>query len=165
MLVGLAAIVIQIIRGHTPIDAQPFLITYLVILVPSLLFLTAISIALNVLLRNKYVVYMVSVGTGAGLFYLYSIGYHHWLYNPLLYQLWKYADLTGAGNNQARIFLQRLYCLGIASASLSLAHLFFQRKSTTGLITAGRPNGNGWSLLIMIASVAIAAVVGSMIVA
>src|SRR3989441_4212335 len=165
VLVGLAAIVIQIIRGHTPIDAQPFLITYLVILVPSLLFLTAISIALNVLLRNKYVVYMVSVGTGAGLFYLYSIGYNHWLYNPLLYQLWKYADLTGAGNNQARIFLQRLYCLGIASASLSLAHLFFQRKSTTGLITAGRPNGNGWSLLIMIASVAIAAVVGSMIVA
>jgi len=165
VLVGLAAIVIQIIRGHTPIDAQPFLITYLVILVPSLLFLTAISIALNVLLRNKYVVYMVSVGTGAGLFYLYSIGYNHWLYNPLLYQLWKYADLTGAGNNQARIFLQRLYCLGIASASLSLAHLFFQRKSTTGLITAGRPNGNGWSLLIMIASVAIAVVVGSMIVA
>ena len=165
VLVGLAAIVIQIIRGHTPIDAQPFLITYLVILVPSLLFLTAISIALNVLLRNKYVVYMVSVGTGAGLFYLYSIGYNHWLYNPLLYQLWKYADLTGAGNNQARIFVQRLYCLGIASACLSLAHLFFQRKSTTGLITAGRPNGNGWSLLITIASVAIAAVAGSLIVA
>ncbi|PYS55229.1 MAG: hypothetical protein DMF76_26210 [Acidobacteria bacterium] len=165
VLVGLTAIVIQIIRGHTPIEVQSFLITYSVILLPSLIFLTAISIALNVLLRNKYLVYTVSVGTGAGLFYLYSIGYNHWLYNPLLYQLWKYDDLTGSGNNQARIFIQRLYCLGIASACLSLAHIFFQRKSRTGLITAGRLNGNGWALLVTIASVAMAAVSGSMIVA
>ncbi len=165
VLVGMTAIVIQIIRGHTPIEVQPFLITYSAILLPGIVLLTALSLALNVLLRNKYLVYMISIGTGAGLFYLYSIGYRHWLYNPLLYQLWKYADLTGAGNNQARIFMQRLYCLGIASACLSLAHIFFQRKSVTGLITAGRLNGNGWSLLITIASVAIAAVAGSMIVA
>ncbi|PYS27715.1 MAG: hypothetical protein DMF75_19865, partial [Acidobacteria bacterium] len=164
VLVGLIAIVIQIIRGHTPIEVQPFLITYSVILLPSLISLTAISIALNVFLRNKYLVYMVSIGTGAGLFYLYSIGHNHWLYNPLLYQLWNYAELTGAGNNQARIFMQRLYCLGIATACLSLAHVFFQRKSTTGLITAGRLNGNGWSLLITIASVAIAVIAGSLIV-
>src|SRR5437588_4472917 len=164
VLVGLTAIVIQIIRGHTPIEVQSFLITYSVILLPSLIFLTAISIALNVFLRNRYVVYMVSIGTGAGLFYLYSIGHNHWLYNPLLYQLWNYAELTGAGNNQARIFMQRLYCLGIATACLSLAHVFFQRKSTTGLITAGRLNGNGWSLLITIASVAIAVIAGSLIV-
>jgi len=165
VLVGMTAIVIQIIRGHTPIEVQPFLITYSAILLPGIVLLTALSLALNVLLRNKYLVYMISIGTGAGLFYLYSIGYKHWLYNPLLYQLWKYADLTGAGNNQARIFMQRLYCLGIASACLSLAHIFFQRKSVTGLITAGRLSGNGWSLLITIASVAIAAVAGSMIVA
>jgi len=164
VLVGLTAIVIQIVRGHTPIEIQPFLRIYLVILLPGLVFLTAISIALNVLLRNKHLVYMVSIGTGAGLFYLYSIGYNHWLYNPLLYQLWKYSDLTGAGTNQARILTQRLYCLGIASACLSLAHFFFQRKSTTGLITAGRLNGSGWSVLITIASVAIAVVAGLMIV-
>ncbi len=162
-LVGLTAIVIQFFRGHGPIEIKPFLTTYSVILLPGIVFLAAISVGLNVLLRNKYLVYMVSIGTGAGLFYLYSIGYKHWLYNPLLYQLWKYADLTGAGNNQARIFMQRLYCLGIASACLSLAHIFFQRKSTTGLITAGRLNGHGWSLLITIASVAIAVIAGSMI--
>ena len=165
VLVGVTAIVIQIIRGHAAIEIQPFLITYSVILLPSLLFLTALSVALNVVLRNKYLVYMISIGTAAGLFYLYSIGYNHWLYNPLLYQLWNYADLTGAGNQHARIFMQRLYCLGLASACLSLAHLFCPRKSTTGLITGGRLNGNGWSLLITFASVAIAVVAGSMIVA
>jgi len=65
---------------------------------------------------------------GAGLFYLYGQGYNHWLYNPMLYQLWNYADLTGAGNKLGTILTHRLYCVTIASAFLSLAHLFFQRK-------------------------------------
>ena len=55
--------------------------------------MTAFVIALNVLLRNKYVTYVVATGTGAGLIYLYNLGYNHWLYNPL-YRLWKYTDLT-----------------------------------------------------------------------
>ena len=59
--------------------------------------MTAPSIALNVLLRDKYFTYALSIGTGVGLFYLYSQGYNHWLYNPVLYNLWTYSDLTGAG--------------------------------------------------------------------
>jgi hypothetical protein len=67
---------------------------------------------------------VIAVGTGAGLFYLYSIGYNHWLYNPLLYKLWTYADLT-----TPTILTQRLYCLALAAACLVLAHIFFERKS------------------------------------
>ena len=52
---------------------------------------------LNVLLRDKYFAYAVSIGLGGALFYLYSIGQNHWLYNPLAYRLWSYADLT-SGN-------------------------------------------------------------------
>ena len=58
--------------------------------------MTAAAIALNVLLRDKYLAYAVCIATGAGLFYLYNVGYNHWLYNPALYQLWTYSDLTGA---------------------------------------------------------------------
>ena len=122
--------------------------------------MTGVSIALNVLLRDKYVAYAVSIGTGAGLFYLYSIGYNHWLYNPLLYRLWKYADLTGAGSNQAAILLHGIYCLAIASACLAIAHLFFQRKSTRGFQAEGRLSATGWSILIAVVSVATAAVTG-----
>jgi len=46
----------------------------------------------------------------------------------MLYQLWNYADLTGAGNKLGTILTHRLYCVAIASACLSIAHLFFQRK-------------------------------------
>jgi hypothetical protein len=84
--------------------------------------------ALNVILRNKYLAYVAAAGTGASLFYLYSIGYKHWLYNPLLYQLWKYPDLTGAA-----VLMYRLYCLTLTVMSLAVAHLFFQRKSGVAL--------------------------------
>src|SRR5215217_1086593 len=113
VVVGLIAIVIQLVRGHTPVDFSAYLMVYGVVLVPNIIFLAAVVVASNVLLRNKYLVYVGAVGTGAGLFYLYSIGYNHWLYNPLLHQLWKYQDLTSA-----KILASRLYCLMVAGACL-----------------------------------------------
>jgi len=123
--VGLIAMLVQLVRGHTPVDFSAYLIVYGVVLVPGITFLTALVAALNVLLRNKYVAYVVAVGTGAGLFYLYSAGYNHWLFNPLLYQHWKYQDLTSA-----KILASRLYCLALAAVCLALAHLFFERRSS-----------------------------------
>jgi ABC-type transport system involved in multi-copper enzyme maturation permease subunit len=158
VLVGVTAIVIQFLRGHTPVEIQAYLITYSVILLPGMFFMTAVSTVLNVLLRDKYVAYAMSIGTGVGLFYLYSQGYNHWLYNPLLYQLWKYSDLTGAGNNQGTILMHRLYCVAVAALFLSLAHLFFQRKSTKGFSVNGRLSAVGWSSLIAIVSVVVAVI-------
>ena len=164
VLVGLAAILIQLFRGHTPLFISAYLITYSVILLPSIVFTTGVSIALNILLRDKYVVYALSTGIAAGLLYLYNQGYHHWLYNPLLYQLWTYADLTGGGSNQGTILIHRIYCLAIAGTCLSLAHLFFQRKSATRLFVNHRPSGHGLSLLIGLVSLAIAFLSAMMIV-
>jgi ABC-type transport system involved in multi-copper enzyme maturation permease subunit len=124
MLGGATAICAQMLRGYTPVDLSAYFIINGVVVVPSIIFMTAMVVALNVLLRNKYVSYVIAVGTGAGLFYLYSIGYNHWLYNPLLYKLWTYADLT-----TPTILAQRLYCLALAAACLVLAHVFFERKS------------------------------------
>jgi hypothetical protein len=75
------------------------------------------------MLRDKYVAYAVSVGLAGGLFYLYTTGYNHWLYNPLLYRLWTYSDLASGG-----MLLRRLYWLAIAAICLALAHVFFARK-------------------------------------
>jgi ABC-2 type transport system permease protein len=124
MLGGATAICAQILRGYTPVDLSAYFIINGVVVVPSIIFMIAMVVALNVLLRNKYASYVIAVGTGAGLFYLYSIGYNHWLYNPLLYKLWTYADLT-----TPTILTQRLYCLALAAACLVLAHIFFERKS------------------------------------
>jgi ABC-type transport system involved in multi-copper enzyme maturation permease subunit len=163
VLVGLTSIVIQLLRGHTPLEVPAYLTVYTVILFPSVAFLTAASIALNVFLRDKYLAYAVSIATCVGLFYLYSQGHNDWLYNPLLYQLWKYADLTGAGSNQATILTHRIYCLAITSACLSLALLFFQRKSTKRFMVDGRLGGAGRAILTAVVSVAAALIAGLMI--
>ena len=160
VLVSGTAIVVQVVRGHTPIDLRAYLVIYGVILLPTVVFTTSMSIALNVLLRNKYLAYVVMVAAGVGLFYLYSIGYNHWLYNPALLHLWTYADLTSAGSRQATIVIHRLYCLAIAGLCLGLGHLFFQRRSTKGFVVDGRLAGAAWSLLLAILSLAIAVVSG-----
>ena len=126
-LVGLAAILIQLFRAQTPVEVSAYLITYSVVLFPTIVFVTAASIALNVLLRSKYFAYAVSIAIGIGLLYLYNHGYNHWLYNPALYQLWTYSDLTGPGSGQGRILMQRLYWLALSCVCLVLAHLGFRR--------------------------------------
>ena len=121
---GLTTIVTQVVRGYTPVDLSAYLIINSVVVVPGVVFLTSFVVALNVLLRNKYLVYVVAVGTGAGLIYLYNIGYKHWSYNPLLYQLWTYQDLTSA-----TMLAHRLYSIALAAACLALAHLLFERRT------------------------------------
>jgi ABC-type transport system involved in multi-copper enzyme maturation permease subunit len=121
---GLTTVVAQLFRGHTPIDFSAYLIINSVVVVPAVIFLSSFVVALNVILRNKYLVYVVAFGLGAGLIYLYNIGYKHWTYNPLLYQLWNYHDLTST-----TMLGQRLYSLALAATCLALAHVLFARRS------------------------------------
>jgi ABC-2 type transport system permease protein len=162
-IAALTAIAIQLLRGHAPVELYPYLVTYSVIVIPSIVFMAGVSILLTVVLSEKYLAYVVIVGVGAGLFYLYSQGHNHWLYNPVLYQLWTYPDLAGAGNNQTTILIHRIYCLGVAMACLSVAHLLFRRKSTKGFWVEGRLTGNGWSILLALLSLATAIITGRII--
>lgn len=164
-LVGLTAIVIQLIRGHRPVEVSAYLRVYSVILIPSIALMAGTSLALSVLLRDKYLAYAVAVATGAGLFYLYSQGYNHWLYNPVLYQLWTYSDLAGAESNTGRILTHRVYCLALASLGVALAHLWFPRKSLLkSLRSTGRLGYSGWALIVAALSVAVAVITGLMII-
>ena len=163
VLVGLTAIVIQFLRGHTPVEIQAYFITYSVILLPGMFFVSGVSVVLNVLLRDKYLAYAVSIGSGAGLFYLYSQGHNHWLYNPLLYQLWKYADLTDGGNRIFQILAQRVFWMAIAFIGLSLAHLFCRRPSNRRLLARGRLTSSGWSISVLLAFTTVAVVAGLLV--
>jgi ABC-type transport system involved in multi-copper enzyme maturation permease subunit len=122
--VGGTAIAIQIVRGHTPVELLPYFGIYAVILIPGVVALAAVSVLMNVVLRDRYLVYAVSIGMGAGAFYLYGQGHTHWLYNPFLYQRWSYAELMSAG-----VLLNRLYWLGVAGGSLLIANWVFERKA------------------------------------
>ena len=122
---GLATIGAQLFRGFTPIDLPAYFLINSIVMVPNVIFIIALVLLMNVVLRNKYLAYVAAVGTGAGLIYLYNIGYNHWSYNPTLYGLWNYGNLTSRP-----ILASRLYCFALAAVCLALAHLLHQRKST-----------------------------------
>jgi ABC-type transport system involved in multi-copper enzyme maturation permease subunit len=136
VLIGVTAIATQFLRGHRPVELRPYLLTYSLIVFPGLVFLAAMALLLNVVLREKYATYAVSVGVGATMFYLYSMGYVNWLYNPVSYHLWKYADLVGG--NRSVLLWQRSFWLAVALLLLALAHVCFARKMSPGVPRASR---------------------------
>jgi len=147
-LIGLTALSIQLVKGDTPVELSGYLSVYGWILLPSVTFVAALSVALNVLLRDKYVTYVVSFAAVGGLFYLYTQGYNHWLYNPVLYGLWTYADLAGTSGSRTPILTHRVYCLALTFVSLGLAHLYFPRRMEKGLEGEGPLGSHGWSILV-----------------
>jgi ABC-type transport system involved in multi-copper enzyme maturation permease subunit len=162
-LVGLTAAGIQIYKGHAPFEPQKYLATYALISTPSVMFMTAAAVALNVLLRDKYLTYAVSLALAGVLYYLTGQGFHNPLYNPVLYQLWSPADLENGGGRLALILTHRLYCLALSALLLSLALIFFERKSTKGFMTGGRLSGTGRAVLAAVASTLLAVLTGLII--
>jgi len=129
IVAGLAAMLTQFLRGQTPIDVASYLLIYTLILVPSLIFMAAASLALNVLLRDKYLCYAVTIAMGSALIYLYSQGFNHWFYNPVLYGLWTESDFASRERVSYLMWL-RVYCMALAAVGLVAAHAFFPRRSS-----------------------------------
>ena len=160
LLVGAAAVAVQICKGHTPVEPTAYAATYGLILLPGAAFMIAAATALNVALRDKYLAYAACLALGGGLFYLYNLGFNHPLYNPLLYGLWTPADLTGASKRLPQILTHRAYCLALAGLCLALAHLCFERGTAKGGPAGGRLSGRA---LAVLAAAAAAALAGSLV--
>jgi ABC-2 type transport system permease protein len=125
--VGVIAIVLQVVKNNAPLELSTYLNVYSLILIPNAIFLCAIFLALHVLLRRRYLAYAASIGLCVGMFYFYSVGYTGWLYNPLLYNLWSYSDLTGP--NLLRILMHRGYILVLAACFITVAHVANARRT------------------------------------
>lgn len=150
--VGLAAVAIQFLRSHTPVELFAYFRVYGLVLLPGTIFVTAFCVLANIVLRNKYVAYVFSIGTAVGLFYSYSSGNNHWLYNPLLYGVWSYADLIQPATLWPIVW-QRAFWLAASVFCVALGHFLFPRKSTRGLKDSFTRR---WSLIVAIASLAAA---------
>lgn len=151
-LVGLTALALQLFRGAASVELSPYLIIYTVILLPTIAFMVGAAIALNVLLRDKHLAHAAGVALGVGLFYLLGRGYINWLYNPVLYRLWAYSDMTGLGPYRTGLLLHRVYWLAITAACLALAHLFFRRDPSRRLLVGRRLTDFGGAALVLAAA-------------
>jgi ABC-2 type transport system permease protein len=160
VLVALTAIGVQIFKGDAPLEVETYLKTYAVILVPSAVFMIAASVALNLLLRDKYLAYAASLAVGGTIYYLTGQGYNNWLYNPVLNQLWTPTDLANGGSALTRILVHRVYCLALSALLLALGQLVFERKTTKALKENNRLSGRGWTILAAVIFALIAVITG-----
>jgi ABC-type transport system involved in multi-copper enzyme maturation permease subunit len=151
-LVALTVICLQLYKGHAPLEPGVHLKTYALITVPSVLFMIAASTAVNVLLRDKYLAYAVSLAVGGAVYYLAGPGRYNWLYNPVLYKLWTPGEIVQGGDALKRILIYRLYDVALAGLALSAALLFFERKNARGW----KLRGNALAILAACASAALA---------
>ncbi len=164
-LVGLTALGVQTYKGHAPLEPLKYLTTYAVILFPSVVFMAAASVALNVALRDKYLTYAVSLAPAGALYYLTGQGFRNPLYNPVLFRLWTPADLFGDASQLTRLLVHRAYWLALSSLLLAVALLLFGRKSGEGLKDGGRLSGKGWAFAGAAVSALAALVAGLFVVA
>jgi ABC-type transport system involved in multi-copper enzyme maturation permease subunit len=148
VLVAVITIALQVLKHNGPVELSAYVRIFILIVIPNAIFLAAAVMVLGILIRSRYLTYGVAIGICAGLFYLYSQGQTGWIYNPLLFQLWKYSDLTGGGK-LVQILMQRIHLMAIALCCLTLANLFFRRPTNRGLLLQGRLTGAGWSVAIL----------------
>jgi len=125
--VGVIAILVQIVKGNTPLELAAYLNVYSLILIPNAILLCATCLALHVLLPGRYLAYVAATGICVGLVYFYSQGHTGSLYNPLLFKVWSYSDL--AGPNRLRILMLRGYTLMLAAGFIIFAHLANARRT------------------------------------
>src|SRR5882724_5389495 len=125
-LVAVIAIILQVVKHNGPIELLAYARIYFVIVAPNAIFMAAAALLLNVLARDRYLAYALAIGICSGLFYFYSQGHNHWIYNPLLFQLWDYAGLAGGARH---ILWNRIYILALSNSFLFLAHFWYPRKS------------------------------------
>lgn len=129
ILAMVTALSLQVYRTSAVPSIYPYVAVCAIILLPGVASMLAFSLLLHVLLRDKYLAYGVNLAVGGSLYYLLTQGYHHWLYNPLLLNLWSAADLYPAAPAFTKILLYRLYWLCVTLGSLMLAHRYFRRPS------------------------------------
>jgi hypothetical protein len=127
ILIGLAAMVLELARAEAPFDLIVYLKVYALIIIPNVIVVISAATVLNVLLREKYLSYAVGFGIAIGLFYLFSQGHTHWLYNLVLHERWLPADLNGA--RLVHLLMLRLYAVSIAGLFLLISHLRFPRRT------------------------------------
>jgi ABC-type transport system involved in multi-copper enzyme maturation permease subunit len=140
MTVGIAMVAQWIrwkrIDGRTYFEPWPYLEVGSRVVLPGIAILVTGALALNVLLRQRYVAYFASLVLGAGYVWLLVKGKRSLLANPLLFGHWSYSDLTRLAPYAERLRLHHLYWGSILVLLMALACLGLARSESPS--TSGR---------------------------
>lgn len=131
VLVALVTVSIyQGVKGGGAIDPRAFVAYYVVLLLPTILLMTAVALFVASLARNKQLAYAVLLALGGGMVWAFVRGHRHWLYNMPAVSLTSYSDIVGFGPLATILYTQRVYVCAIALLLLLGAAGLYPRAVT-----------------------------------
>ncbi len=125
---GLGAVIVMLAQNRVTITPLPFVIVWGLLLVPTLLFWTAIVMALFAVLRNKYATYGLALAVLIGTGILQMRGKMNWVWNWNLWSAALWSDLGTLEPNAWPLFLNRLLYLGATVFFLAFAVRLLARR-------------------------------------
>jgi hypothetical protein len=140
MVVAVSAASLQFARGHGPVAFGTYVAIYVLVLLPSFAFTSALATLLAVRIREKHVAYAILLGLGTSLYYLYGMGHSAWWYNPWMYQRWAASDFQYPASAVVRVLPERAFWLAVSALFLYAATIQLPRRDRT---TRGRITTKG----------------------
>jgi ABC-2 type transport system permease protein len=116
-----------LIDGRLYLDLVPYGPVLAQVLLPAVVVLCAVSLAVNVLTRGRYLAYFANIVLAAGYIWLLIEGERALYLNPFALGHWVYSDLLGMQPFAERLAWHRAYWGCVALALTALSAWFLQR--------------------------------------
>jgi ABC-2 type transport system permease protein len=115
------------IDGRFYLDLEPYGPILARVLLPAVVILCGSSLAVNVLVRGRYLAYFTSILLGAGAIWLLIEGRRALYLNPFAIGHWAYSDLLGLGPYTERLDWHHAYWACVIAALLAAACWLLER--------------------------------------
>ena len=137
----LACAVAMLIQGKVRIELRPFLLTWGLLFVPTLVLWTSFAAAVQSFTRNRYTSYAIGLGVLVLSGWMQLRGKMNWVWNWDLWSALQWSDMGTYELLRESLLLNRLLWLSAAIFFVALAVRFFPRRDldASGVLAALRP--------------------------
>lgn len=131
----------MLIQGKVALELGPFLLTWGLLLVPTLVFWSSFVAAIHSITRNRYTSYAIALATLALTGWVQYRGKMTWVWNWDLWSVLLWSDLGTYELLRGSLILNRILWLAAAAFSVALAVRFFPRRDldASGILASLRP--------------------------
>ena len=141
LCLGALCVVLMVQQGTVPVEVEPFLIVYGLLLFPAVLFWNAFIACAYALTRNRFATYAIGLGVSIAAALQAALGGMSWVWNWSLIGALRWTDLGPFELDREPLLLNRLMVLGAGLLFLILTVRIFPRRAfdTTRLVVRLRP--------------------------
>ncbi len=123
------------IQGRVGLELKPFLLVWVVLLLPGFVLWTCFVFAIYAIVKNRYTTYSVALVTLAFTSYLLFSGKMNWVGNWPLWGALRWSDISVFEIDRTALILNRLFWLSLALVFLRMAIRWFPRRALDTIST------------------------------